>query len=69
MHAFPTRAYMIELVRTRGARTAYGPTWTPSDVETIAMLKSLSDAEYATRCGCDHHDEQGNCLGHPREDC
>ena len=71
MHIFPTRQFMIAFVHDHGAKLAYGPKWKLSDKATIAYLKWLSDADYATQCGCNHHDERGNCLGHdePAEVC
>jgi hypothetical protein len=65
-HRPPSRLYVIDIVRRHGARAAYGAAWPHTDADTIAMLFGISDAEYIAQCGCDHHDGDGNCLGHRR---
>ena len=64
IHATPSRDFMIEFVRERGAKAAYGPKWKMSNAKTIKMLQSLTPQEYMRRCGCDNADESGNCQGH-----
>ncbi|MBA2305739.1 MAG: hypothetical protein H0W08_24330 [Acidobacteria bacterium] len=67
LHVPPTRQYVIDMVRARGARALYGATWPHSDGETLERLMAYP-YEYLVAKGCDHHDDRGRCLGHPEAD-
>lgn len=66
-HFPPTRQYVLDMVRRLGVEAVYGPDWTQTADETIAALEHLSDRDYMAQCGCDHCDDDGNCLGHDNE--
>ena len=63
MHIAPTRDFVLEMVRTRGARAVYGPDWPHSDAKTIARLEAYPYTVLIPQ-DCDHHDADGHCLGH-----
>ena len=65
-HAFPTRAFAIDFIRTYGAKAFYGPKHPETNAEALRRLRASSDAQYMSDCGCDHHDAAGHCLGHER---